>query len=166
MVLKIIHLPLKSWKESIIVSKQSCHILIASIPLRFTLRLQHGQRMVITQGLTIHNYVNVISDVWKTMYSSKKPVTNTHLLSFWYWRITKISWHLISRHIKQDYLPLPFPSLLNDEITKISIFRKKVNISAKWSKHKCIKGVFINEKMNWVREFLVLVEVTQVTSEL
>ena len=137
LVLKIIYLPLKSWKESIIVSKQSCHILIASIPLRFTLRLQHGQRMVITQGLTIHNYVNVISDVWKTKYSSKKPVTNTHTLSFWYWRITKISWRLISRHIKQDYLPLPFPSLLvlllNDEIKKISIFRKKVNISAKIS---------------------------------
>ena len=57
--------------------QKSCHILIASIPLRFTLRLQHGQRMVIMQGLTIHNYVNVISDVWKTMYSSKKPVTDT-----------------------------------------------------------------------------------------
>jgi hypothetical protein len=33
--------------------------------------------MVITQGLTIHDYINVISDVWKAMYSSTKPVTNT-----------------------------------------------------------------------------------------
>jgi hypothetical protein len=36
--------------------------------------------MVIAQGLTIYNYVNAISDVWKTMYSSKKLVTNTHPL--------------------------------------------------------------------------------------
>jgi len=58
---------IKIIKGDVIVFKKSCHILIASIPLRFTLRLQHGQRMVITQGLTIHNYVNVISDVWKTI---------------------------------------------------------------------------------------------------
>jgi hypothetical protein len=67
--------------------------LIASILLLLSLRLQHGRRMVITQGLTIDYYENVISDVWKTMYSSKKPVTSTHPLSFWYWRITNISWH-------------------------------------------------------------------------
>ena len=38
--------------------------------------------MVITQGLTFDNYENVISDVWKTMYSSKKPVANTHRSHF------------------------------------------------------------------------------------
>jgi hypothetical protein len=48
----------------------------ASIQFLFPLQLQHGQRIVNKQSLTIHNYENVISDVWKTMYSSKKPVTN------------------------------------------------------------------------------------------
>jgi hypothetical protein len=66
--------------------------------------------MVNTQGLTIHrhNYENVISDVWKTMYmySSKKLVTDTHLLSFFFSHKSR-KFLDISRHIKQDYLPLP-----------------------------------------------------------
>jgi hypothetical protein len=49
--------------------------------------------MVNMQGLIIHNYENVISDVWKTVYSSKKPVTDTHLLSFFFSQITIFFWH-------------------------------------------------------------------------
>ena len=45
-------------------------LLFASILVRFSLQLQRGKRMFITQALTIHDYVNVTLDVWKTIYSS------------------------------------------------------------------------------------------------
>ena len=85
--------------------------MIASILLLFPLRLQHGQRMVNTQGLTIHNYENVISDVWKTMYSSKKPITDTHLLSFWYSRITKLFRHFAAYQTCLSALTFTVPTI-------------------------------------------------------
>ena len=85
LVLKIIYLPLKSWKERVIVSKEK---------------------------LSCFDHFNSTSfSVWKTIYSSKKPVTNTYPLSFWYWRITKISWHLAAYQRGLPTLTFSVPSL-------------------------------------------------------